>query len=204
MALVFLDNTCVTLTSKLEKTDTNLPVSAADKATLCGALGNDDYSYLTLSTSLGVEIVKVSCMDGEPFIERAQGSSESVTGSVGRCLCFKVNQLVLDEYLTGATACTVTVESADTAYVTVTEPEEGNCNWTVDLSQELKDRLDVCCPEDDCDCGNCTLANGTYENATITIIDGKVCAIENGKNIVYTGGSCCSCSSCEEEAPVEE
>ena len=192
MALVFLDNICVTLTSKLTPTATMLPISPSGKQLLCEKLGADGHSYLTLSTNLGTEIIRVTCGGGEIVAQRAQGGTQAVTGPKDACLCFKVNKLVMDEYMP-QDFCQPSIKTDTSDYITITPPEEGKCEWTVNISEEFIERFEACCPEDDCN--NCTVADGVYENATITIINGKVCGISNGTNIVYSGGGCCGCGT---------
>lgn len=195
MNLVFLDNVCVTLTDNLSSTDTVMPISTADKSKLTDLLGEDGYSYLTFNSSSGTtEEVKIYTDSGEITMER--GDSPLSLPS-GKCTCFKVTKSVLDDYLTNPPElCEVTIESGSEDFIEVTPPDEGNCNWVISLKQDFIDKLNDCCPEDDCN--NCTVTDGTYENATITVINGRVCSISNGKNIVYTGGStCCNCENCE-------
>lgn len=194
MALKLLDNVCIYLTSKLEKTQTILPVTNSDKERVCSKLDVGDHTYLTLNTNSGVEIVKVTCDQGELFVERGQGDTEAVTAPVNSCLCFKINSLILDEYV-GKQACEFSIVTDTPDYILITPPEEDSCEWKVSLTDEFIERLSICCPEDDCDCGDCIVPNGIYENATITIKDGRLCGITNGTNIVYTGGGCCGCSS---------
>jgi len=192
MALVILDNVCVTLTQKLTTSGTLLPVSPADKSKLCTLLGVN-HSYLTMSTPSGVEIVKVTCVDSEIVIVRAQGGTTAIVGPIGTCLCFKVNKLVLDEYNPGVTPCALSFKTDTPDYIEIIAPEDDECEWTINIKQDFIDRLDSCCPEDEC--GNCTVGDGVYENATVTIINGKICGISNGTNIVYQGGGCCGCGS---------
>ena len=35
------------------------------------------------------------------------------------------------------------------------------------------------------------LVDGEYVNATVTVRDGQIVAIQSGMNIVYSGGGCC-------------
>lgn len=192
MALVWLDNVCVTLTAKFEKGETSLPVAASSLTELCTKLGDGNHSYLSMGTSLGTEIVKITCNSGTIVVERAQSDTSELTGSKGTCLCFKVNKAVIEEYLgLGADICSPTIVTDQPDYITITAPTTG-CEWKVNLNADFVARLDACCPEDTCT--NCTLTDGTYENASITVINGKVCAVRTGTNIVYNGGGCCGCS----------
>jgi len=191
MPLVFLDNICVTLTGKLEKFATTLPISLSDRTILCGELGTTDHSYLTLVTPLGSEIVRVSCVAGNTVLERAQGGTEALTGAIGKCLCFRINKLILDE--AGVTAaCIPTITTTQPDYITITAPAIGECDWVVNINQSFLDKLLECCPDEE-PCPTCVIGDGVYENATVTIINGKVCGIANGTNIVYTSGSSCGC-----------
>ena len=192
MSLVFLDAFCLTLTGKLEKTATSLTASAAQLLSLCTKIGNGNHTYLTMGTVLGSETIKVTCTSGSAVLERGQGGTDPLTGAVGSCLCFKINKLILDE-LGFKTPCSPTIITTQPDYITITAPATDSCEWTVDLNQDFLDRLNACFPEDTC--GTCTLSDGTYENSTITVKNGKVCSVSNGKNIVYTGGGCCGCGT---------
>jgi hypothetical protein len=203
MSLVFLDHYCVTLSRPLSKTGNILPLISPDKLELLDLLGEDGFSYLTISSITGnTEDVKIFSEDGEIALQRGKNETEPLAFSVGRCACFKITKAVLDEYLTNPPGvCTVTLVSGSEDYLEITPPSlEGSCEWTVGFKQVFIDRLNECCPVDDCSI--CIVSDGTYENATVTVINGKVCNIEQGKNIVYTGGSsCCGCDNCIEEAP---
>lgn len=189
MPMVFLDNICVTLTAKITAGATMLPLSGSDTQTLCEALGSN-FSFLTMNTPLGSEVVRVSCVNGTVVAIRGQ-MGESFSAAKGTCLCFKVNKLVLDNYLPQG-FCTPTIITDTPDFIKITPPTGDGCEWKVSLNQDFLDKFAACCPDDDCN--NCTVADGVYENAKITVINGKVCAISNGTNIVYTGGGCCSCS----------
>lgn len=191
MPMVFLDNLCVTLTDKLTSSSTALSLSASDTAKLCEALGTN-FSYLTLSTPLGVEVIRVSCSGGSIAVQRAQGGTSAVAAAKGSCLCFKVNKLVLDNYLP-AEYCEPTFTTDTPEFIVITPPADGECAWKISISQEFIDRMNTCCPEDEC--SNCTVADGVYENAKITVVNGQICAVSNGTNIVYSGGGCCGCAT---------
>ena len=191
MPMVFLDNICVTLTDKITSSSMTLPLSASDVSKLCQALGND-FSYLTLATPLGVEIIRVACVNGAIAIARAQGGSTAVAAAKGSCLCFKINKLVLDNYMPQE-YCEPTFTTDTPDFITITPPEEGSCDWKISVSEAFIARMNECCPEDEC--SNCTVADGVYENAKVTVVNGRICAVSNGTNIVYTGGGCCGCAS---------
>ena len=190
MPMVFLDNMCVTLTSAITAGTMNLPLSGADTLKLCSALGSD-FSFLTMTTPLGSEVMRVSCINGTVVTTRGQNGL-SLSAAKGTCLCFKINKLVLDNYLP-QDYCAPTILTDTPDFITITPPEEGSCEWKVSLNEDFIARFEECCPEDDCN--NCTVADGVYENAKVTVINGKICAISNGTNIVYSGGGCCGCSS---------
>lgn len=196
MAFKFLDGVCVTLTSKLEKTGTTLSINSTDMLKLTSAMSEGDCTFLTLTTPLGTEIVKVTAGCASAIvITRAQSGTSALTGASGSCLCFKINKAVLDAAGISAEVCSPTIVTAQPEYLKITAPATGECEWTVDLSDSLVallKRLEADSPEDTCN--NCTLSDGVYENATLTVVNGKVCAVTNGKNIVYTGGGCCGCS----------
>lgn len=193
MALVFMDNVCVNITRAIDRNSLVLPLGPSDKAYFVDNLGEDDYTYFTLTTRLGAEIVRIYVDNGVVRMDRAQGGSEPLAASSGSCLCFKINKLILDEYVTGIQEpCRPTIVSDD---LEITPPEEDECEWTINFTEEFKDRLDICCPEGNCP--ECGVTDGTYENATVTIRNGRICEISNGRNIVYTGGSCCNCSNDE-------
>jgi hypothetical protein len=86
---------------------------------------------------------------------------------------------------------TITTDTPD--FIEIVAPTDPNCNWKVNIKQSFIDKFNECCPEDTCN--NCTIADGVYENAKITVINGKVCAVSNGTNIVYSSGGCCGCSN---------
>lgn len=191
MPMILMDNVCVYTTQAIDRSSLVLPLSPGDKTKLANALGQDDYTYFTLTTRQGAEIVKLYNSNGTIRMERGQGDSSPLAASAGSCLCFKYNKLILDEYMQGLfEPCQTTIVSDD---LEITPPEEGECEWTINFTEEFKDRLDGCCPEGDCP--ECNVVDGTYENATITIRNGRICEISQGRNIVYTGGSCCGCGS---------
>lgn len=190
MAFVFMDNVCVNTVQPIDRNSTVLPLSPSDKAFMVNSLSQDDYTYLTLTTNRGTEIVRVYVVNGVVRIDRGQGGTISMAAVTGSCLCFKYNKLILDEYVSGIQEpCRVVISSDD---FEVTEPAEGQCDWKINLTEDFKERLDLCCPEGNCP--DCSVSDGTYENATVTIRNGRICEISNGRNIVYTGGSCCNCS----------
>lgn len=200
MNFKWLDNTCYVLDNNLSATDSILPLSNSDAARLCSEL-EDGYTYLTIMGPRGNEIVRVSCSNGNIVIIRAQGESEALAFSECRKVCFEVNKPVMDAYIEeamlGGCKPTIVVDEDSENYIEVLEPEEDSCEWTIKLSDYFIDSFKECCHEDECE--PCVLPNGVYENATITIVNGKVCGISNGTNIVYTGGSCCGCQSCNSE-----
>lgn len=190
MAFKFMDNQCITLTSSIDRLTRAIPIGVGDKSKLQQYLtGPDDYTYLTITGYSGSEIVRVYFVNNIAYMDRGQGGSEPISAARGSCLCFKYNKLILDEYVKGIQEpCRITIESDD---LEVIEPEEDNCNWIINFTEDFKERLDNCCPEGDCP--QCNVVDGTYENATVTIRNGRICEISNGRNIVYTGGSCCNC-----------
>lgn len=194
MAFQFFDNICVYTVQAIDRNSTVLPLGPSDKAMFIDSLGVNDYTYFTLTTRLGVEVVRVYVVNGAVRIDRAQGGTQPLSAPNGSCLCFKYNKLILDEYVQGIQEpCRVTIVSDD---LEVTEPEEG-CEWTINFTEDFKNRLDICCPEGDCP--ECGVTDGTYENATVTIRNGRICEISNGRNIVYTGGSRCGCCESTED-----
>lgn len=192
MAIVFLDNICVTLTQSITSSTTILPISAAGKATLIDKLGATGHSYLTMTTATGTEIIRVSANSGEIVATRAQGGTSALVGPKDTCLCFKVNKLVMDEY-NPAEPCKPTIVTDTPDWIEIVAPTGTSCEWKINIKQTILDKFAECCPEDTCN--NCTVADGVYENATLTIINGKVCGISNGRNIVYSGGGCCGCGT---------
>lgn len=192
MSLVFLDNNCYSLNGKLDAVSKILPVNKNDASDLCQKLGEDGHTYLTLTGLRGTEILKVTCFGDAISIERGIGDTEPMSHAVGECACFKVNEIILEEWLETAMlgGCKPKVISGDEDYIKVTE-NENTCTFTVDMSEEFKDSFEECCGADDC--SPCNLSDGVYENATVTVVNGKVCNVSNGKNIVYTGGTCCGC-----------
>ncbi len=199
MPIKFLDNMCFNFIDKLDRTATVLPISNSDISTLCSELGTDDYSYLTISSPTGTEIVRIQCVNGEIVIQRGQGDTQAQSHAKGRCACFKVNKLVIDDYVNVPDICEPTITTSQTDFIKITPPASDSCEWTIDIDEDI-----LSCIEDICvdNCDPCVLPDGTYENATLTIRNGKVCGIANGTNIVYTGGSCCGCSSCNEDSTV--
>lgn len=193
MGIVFLDGQCFDLVSKLDRIGDILPVSSASESKLCAALGETGHTYLTIKSPTGNEIVKATCVDGDIVIERAQGGTSAQTHSTGRCACFVVNKPILDDYIEEAMlgGCKPKVVSGDADYLVVTEDED-TCTFTISMNEDFKEMFEGCCGADDCD--PCVLPDGVYENATLTIRGGKVCGVSNGTNIVYTGGSLCSCA----------
>lgn len=185
MALVFLDGVCVTLTAGLSKTARSLQISAASKQLLVDKLGNDGYSYLTLRNTLGIEFIKVQIENDEIVLTRAQGDSTGVTGKKGDCLCFEVTKLVLDAYNGNSEddikLCGITTK--DTSFLNIIQ---NGCKVSINFTDSFKTIIN-----DLTSLSNISLPNGTYENATITVQNGRITGVSTGKNIVYTGGSCC-------------
>lgn len=197
MNFKWLDNTCYSLNNNLSATDTILPLSVSDAADLCLEL-EDDYTYLTIFGPRGNEIVRATCSNGYITIDRAQGETQALAFSNCRKVCFEVNKPVMDAYIEeamlGGCKPTVVVDESSEDYIEVIPPEEDECEWTIKLNEDFIEKFNECCCEDEC--SPCVLPDGTYENATLTVVNGKVCGVSNGTNVVYTGGSCCGCQSC--------
>lgn len=191
MGIVFFDGECFDFDEKLEANGDILPVSSASKARLCDKLGKEGWTYLTIKSPTGSEIVKVRCVDGDPVITRAQGGTTAKVFSADRCACFVVNKPVLDDWFDEAKfgGCKPKVVSGDD--IIEVETSDNGCTFTVKIDADYAECINTICNDDPCH--PCVLPDGVYENATVTIIDGKVCGVANGTNIVYTGSSCCGC-----------
>lgn len=191
MAIQFFDGECFDLTSSLRISSKILPVGSESKSRLCSKLKDDDHTYLTIKSARGVEIVKATCVDGDIVIERAQGDTEAMNFGIDTCACFIVNRPVLDDWFDEMRngGCKPKVVSGDDFIVV--EHDEENCTFTISVDEDIAECLtDLCLDR----CGTCVLPDGTYENPTVTVREGKVCGISNGRNILYVGGSCCSCN----------
>lgn len=210
MAVIFLDNKCFYSVKSIGTTDTILPLESGDVTFICDQLGEGDHTYLT-ATATG-EIIRITCQDGNIMMVRAQGGSNAKPVPAGDCFCFKVNKPIIDDYIDIdppdiiipeiELPCETMISTDTPEYIEIIAPVGDDCTWKVNIKSEAYECWNNGCeePEEECPaCPECVLGNGVYENATITVIDGKVCAITNGKNIVYTGGSCCNCSNCSSE-----
>ncbi len=183
---------------------TVVPLRSNEASALCARLGSD-YTYLTLRSAWGFEIVKATCSAGVVSIERGQAGTTPLGGDL--CMGFEWTTPAMTDFMAqggGAPAicaiepasdrvtvetdgCTVKIDRPACAAVTWRDGNalltmgEGGCVASENVAPAI------------------ALAAGTYKNATITIDEaGRITRIEEGENIVFTGGGCCTTSG---EAP---
>lgn len=176
---------------------TTLGLKASDAATLCAALGSN-YTWLTLRNVWGFEIVKATCAGGVVSIERG---AKPLGGDV--CIAFEwTSNAISDMMAQGGASPAVCDVKAGSDRVSVAKD---GCTFTVDrpACDEVSFRAGNaivtqgeggCLLKADVAAG-VALRAGTYKNATITVDEaGNIVAIEQGDNIVHTGGGCCTCT----------
>lgn len=195
MSVKFLNGFSAMLTADLSATAVSLPITAAMKSQLCSRLGAGNSSFLVLTNGVGYEIVGVSCVAGQPLLDRG---SPAITVAKGNCVRFEVTEELLSAYQAqgggGEVICKVLPGDG-------IEVETNGCEVTISA---------VVCDEVTWSSGNllytfkdgcistspltgCTLAPGTYENATIVVnSEGKICSVSGGANIVFNQN--CGCN----------
>lgn len=179
-------------------TQAQLPLKAGDAATVCAAIG-DGYTYLTLRNVYGFEVVKATCSAGVVVIERG---SKPIGGDV--CVAFEWTKQAMQDFIAqgaggaGEKLCAIEPASdrlsvtMDGCTAKIDIPACGEVSWR-DGNSLLTIGSGGCISSEPVAAG-AALRPGTYKNATITVDqNGQIVAIEQGENIVFTGGGCCTC-----------
>jgi hypothetical protein len=204
---VFADGLRVNLTAKLNVGDTVLPISAGDASKVCAIVGIANFTYLTISNGISIEVVKATCAAGVVNIERAQNGTSALTIPANSCASFVVNKAVVDAYMSqGGQTPAVCKITAGSSRIEITENPLAPCEKIINTpicpgatwksGNWIYTQTEAGCVTRSAD-EDCSLDANTYENATITINgQGQICKIESGSNIVHSGGGCCTCQSC--------
>jgi hypothetical protein len=189
------------LASKLARDDTILPLSAGDIARLAEALPNEgDYTRLWLGDGVAHEVVKATgLIDGAVAIDRGEEGTQPTALPAGTCVSFAWTPQNLADFIQqglGGIEPAVCGVQAGSSRVSVTA---NDCNVTVDVpacagASWRAGNLQY--TQDDAGCivtapVSTPLVDGAYVNATVTVRDGQIVAIQSGTNIVYSGGGCC-------------
>lgn len=203
MPFVAVDGLSGSLTATLTSSATEFSANAAFVNRLEQAIANDgEYTFLSLSTkSGGYEIIKVVNVDGEFTIERGQGTTVAINAPANSCLNFEMNSVVVAELIANGgidpAVCEIVagdgitlvkdgcVHTLSVAWPTCEAQEFMGATFKVENGCLVVEEPDRC---------NCDVANGTYENATVTIRDGRICAIQTGANPQYLAPSCTCCN----------
>ena len=205
MAFVPMDGVRGSLTTSISASDTTLPLSYALANALETRLANDgDYTYLEITTSLGgYEIVKIINDAGNLIVERGAAGTSPINAPKGSCVGYAVNTAVITDLIAqgGIDPLVCEIVAGDGI-----EIAKDGCKHTVSVTWPTCDAVDFmgasfsvengCLVIDAPDRCNCDPVDGTYENATVTIRDGRICAIQTGPNPQYLAPSC-TCCNCE-------
>lgn len=202
MAFVAVDGLSGRLTKTLKISDTSFTADAAFVSRLESALSDGDYTFLSVSTKAGAyEIIKVTNVDGEFTIERGQGTTSAINAAVDSCIKFEMNSVVVGELIANGGIEPAVCEIVGGDGVTVTK--DGckhivSVDWPTCEEQEFLGATfkveNGCLVIEEPDRCNCDPVDGTYENATVTIRDGRICAIQTGANPQYLAPSCTCCN----------
>lgn len=206
MALIALDGFKTKLTDPISRSDTALMIPPNAYAYIEDKLKNNgDYTYLSLTNKAGAyEIIKIENVSGDLAVIRGQGETEAIVASTGDCLVFEMNSLVVADIAgNGVDPAVCEIKVAEDTPLTL---EKDGCIHTIGFEWPTCDEIDFmgakfkiengCIVIEDEDC-NCSVLDGTYSNATVTIKDGRICSIQNGQNPQYVlpSCSCCGCST---------
>lgn len=133
-----------TLINKLDKLDVQLSLSQADNARLLAAIGDGNYTYLTIRDSTAAEIVKAEVTCDTILITRAQDGTVATTFPKGSCVRFEMTPAVVKDLICnydccdGPCPCTA-VTSAGVSFPPATsgQPWTGNAIFSGTLPIEL-------------------------------------------------------------------
>lgn len=203
MPLIPLDGVRGTLTQSLSVSDTAVSISYPMAQTVLDKLvNNGDYTYLEVSTSLGAfEIIKV-IRDGTTLvIERGRGGTVAINAPKGACIGYGVNTAVVSDLLANGAdpaVCDIQVEAPLKLVKTgclykISLDWPSDCDEDTFMGATFK-IVDGCIKITEDDRCNCDPIDGTYSNATVTIKDGRVCAIQAGQTPQYLSLSCPTCN----------
>jgi hypothetical protein len=202
MKFVPLDGVRGTLTASIKATDVTLPLSYVLATALDDKLVNDgDYTFLEITSGSDYEIVKIFRADGELTIERG---SPAINAPKGACVGYGVNTAVVSALIGQGGNSPAVCEIVAGAGIKITKVD---CKHTVSVEWPTCTGVDFmgatfkvvngCLVVDEPNRCNCDPTDGTYENATVTIKKGRICAIQTGPNPQYLTPSCtcCNCST---------
>lgn len=206
MAFIPLDGLTGKLTGTFASADTSFLANAAFVSDLESALASDgDYTYLSvIGRNGGYEIVKVSNVAGDLTVDRGQGSTVAINAIPGSCVRFESNTVVLAEMIANGGIEPPVCELIAGEGITIT-PD--GCRHTISVEWPTCDDQTFmgatfavengCLTVTEPDSCNCDPVDGTYENATVTVRNGRICAIQTGANPQYLAPSCtcCGCSN---------
>jgi hypothetical protein len=207
MIFTSLDGLKLTLTAKLNVTDTIISLNVADTNKLCSGLGAN-YTYLTIANAGQIETMKATCVGGVINVVRAQNGTSAITAPGGTCIAFQwVKSAITDFIAQGggvAGICDLTNGSPERLEIVPDPINSCAKKLTIKSCQSTatwrfgniiyKQELDGCIKTEAAT--DCILVDGTYQNATLVFKDGKICSVKEGTNIVHSGGGCCTCSNC--------
>ena len=189
------------LKSRLGPDDTILPLAPDDVARLAAFLPSaDDYTRLWLGDGVMHEVVKVTgLIDGAVAIARGEEGTQAIALPAGACVSFAWTPQNLADFIqqglggiqpavcaVKAGSERVSVTTADCT-VTVDRPACAGATWRSG-NQQFTQGGDGCIAAQPV---STPLIDGEYVNATVSVRDGQIVAIQSGTNIVYSGGGCC-------------
>lgn len=211
MAFVALDGLTGKLTDTLVASNSFFTANPSFVHSLETSLATDgDYSFLSIiGKTGGYEIVKVTNVDGELILDRGEGNTTAINAAIGSCIKFETSTVVLAEMIANGGIEPPVCEIVAGDGISI---EKDGCVHTVSVVWPECDPyefmgasfnvVDGCLVVEEPDRCNCDPVDGTYENATVTIRDGRICAIQTGPNPQYLAPSCTCCNCSEQDTQV--
>ena len=206
MTIKLLDGLQTKLQAPMSKSDTAITLAETAYARF-ESFSDGDYTYLTVRENSNYEIIKVALDDDSYVVTRAVGDTGPFNFSKNACVAFEMNSAVVSDIIanggTEPTLCAIT--AGDNIEIT-----GDGCDKTISMTFPECDAIKVGthslvikdgCLVDEALCADdCTLTDGTYSNATLTVRNGMICAIVPGDNPIYTQASCSCCSCSDSDA----
>ncbi|OLL27470.1 hypothetical protein BTH42_31995 [Burkholderia sp. SRS-W-2-2016] len=157
------------------------------------------YTRLTVGEPDDFEIVRVTgIVNGQVTIERAQENTRALSAAPGTCAAFVWTPQNLTDFIvqgfggqTGsvcevlAGSGRVTVERTGCS-ITVDRPAMRGATWRAGSREYTQDTAGEIASAP-----FSGLVDGTWPNATVTVRDGYITAVQAGSNIVFSGAGCC-------------
>lgn len=209
MAFKTADGLSSKLTQALTAAGTSISTDPSFTSKLMTILPADgDYTYVTITTvNGGYEIIKIENNATGFAVIRAQGGTTAINAPIGSCIKFETNSLVVSTLIANGGVAPNVCEIVAGAGL---ELVKDGCKHTLSvkwptcpertfLGAKFKIENGCLIIEEPDNCG-CVITNGTYENATVTIKDGRICAIQTGANPQYVSPSC-TCCNCAPVTP---